>query len=374
MATLYARYAAADNNAPGGHSPDTIWNTQADGGGSWAVPASGDTLDTNGYAVTGSLATGYPGAANTDYTIQDTAGTKKEITFTSKTLVKSSLIRTRNGGRALLNGCTANGLLLVQSNARSDAQVQCIDTTINGHVLVEKGGKVGMFSLAGTMDMAGLCLVEDGGYFAMMDLAFATPIVSGTILAESGATVNFDGSSVNNISNTGFIGYYTGATMTIARLTGNAVVAIGTERRTTHFTGALTSSISILDDTKVLKNTDIIAAAADVRGGTGRWTGATGGDVGTMPAGYAYGDASPDKVLKNATGAGNAYGDTDAAKVLTTATVAGTDAGASAGAATQLAADQAAVLAKAADIRGGAVVLAQVGTMPSVAGLPWPTR
>jgi hypothetical protein len=54
--------------------------------------------------------------------------------------------------------------------------------------------------------------------------------------------------------------------------------------------------------------------------------------------------------------------------------VAGTDAGAAAGAAAQLAADQDAVAAKVGDIRGGAVVLAQVGTMPSVAGLPWPTR
>ena len=133
-----------------------------------------------------------------------------------------------------------------------------------GSCVCESGGTV-TFSISYNY---GSCVCESGGIVTFSSGSSN----SGSCVCESGGTVEFSSGY-----NYGFMGYYTDGTVTGI----SNAFAFGTERRTTHFTGSLTGSISILNDTAILNNTDIIVAAADVKDTVPRWTGATGEDVGT---------------------------------------------------------------------------------------------
>lgn len=308
------------DESPGADSmTGALWKTQ--------TPASGDTLDTQSFTLYGGAETGYPGSAGTTYTIIDTVGGGAYWTSYVNTDLTSQINAGSGGTVGIGTGLAKNYGILV---ALSGGTVTFDQYGWNyGLVIAESGGTVNISNAGAGNGNWGTLIAKSGG---AVTLGSATSSY-GRAVAESGGTVTFDGSynqcsavaesggtvtiynnqgsavaesggevdiSTNSgaaiaesggvvtvSSNTGFVGYYTGGTVT-----GADAVAFGSERRSTHYTGNLTSTISILNANTTLANTGIIVAKQYVLNTQEPYTGAGNGTLTLSPA---------NKTLENAT-------------------------------------------------------------------------
>ena len=144
---------------------------------------------------------------------------------TAKSICTNGLVEVKSGGTYnAWAGGTNRGLLLVVSGGIGSTD----NGTNNGLFLVEPGGSGSIINGIN----AGMFLVDSGG--------------AGSMIA-----------STNN----GIFGAYSGA-----NITGDiAAVSLGTERRTTHFTGDLANQITILGTGKRLEANPIITSAGAFR-------------------------------------------------------------------------------------------------------------
>jgi len=200
----------------------------------WVTPESGDTLHTNGYAVTAD-ASGYVGVIHSIYTVVDGGVDAGQITMTAPTNVQSG-IRVGRYGRVHFNDACYN----------------------SGTIVCDSGGSVVFACDQDGYGNRGTLICKPGGSIALGEGDSAN---AGLMVCESGGSIyieiSFGGCNFSS---------YTGGSVT-----GDAPtpIALGEEHRTAHFTGDIADHIHIRNDTKVLyeKAGPSVANAATVQAG-----------------------------------------------------------------------------------------------------------
>jgi hypothetical protein len=262
-----------------------VWNSAANGSGSWGALGNGDTADSNGFTITIDVSP----ATELGSTLVDTAGTPGvfqstgNITFASGsiTLAPTGVLNVVSG-KLLINtgGNTLGGTVTVYPAA--ELQIDNSTTvSATGVIAVASGGVLCLteeLTVAGEVDVLGLCAINGGG----IALTNILTINSGGILAFGGEIT---------ISDSGVLTVEAAATLEIGTLRDDATGEIVLEP----FPATLISSIAsaspiVFASGSIVKffgipivPKDYVVAAANVRNTVARWAGASGaGNVGTV--------------------------------------------------------------------------------------------
>ena len=259
-----------------GNDSDALWYSAASGG-SPVTPASGDTLDTNGHALTA----GATLAAGQTYTVVDahgggtltvpsgqvlfclwTVGPGGNVVFgdTNGGAAQYGTIFCRGGHVSFINGGN-QGSLLVCGNSGT----VLLDASTNwGQITVEAGGSVTLDSTSGTSANQAGITIEEGGTVALTNGS-----ANNSSIVCEGGSVNFDATSTSGATivcesngqvnvadggNVGLVACYTGGIVTGSV---TYLIAINAEKHTTHYSvpngsTGLGDEIAILNDTKTL--------------------------------------------------------------------------------------------------------------------------
>jgi len=254
----------------------------------WVTPESGDTLHTNGYAVTAD-ASGYVGVIHSIYTVVDGVVDAGQITMTAPTNVQSG-IRVGRYGRVHFNdACYNSGTIVCDSGGSVVFACDQDGYGNRGTLICKPGGSIALGE--GDSANAGLMVCESGGSISLAGANCGTLVcqsggsvdcsaTSGVLICESGGSgsllvvsgvgiiLNESGGSIYIEISFGGCNFssYTGGSVT-----GDAPtpIALGEEHRTAHFTGDIADHIHIRNDTKVLyeKAGPSVANAATVQAG-----------------------------------------------------------------------------------------------------------
>ncbi len=258
-----------------GYDSVGFWYSAASGG-VVSAPVSGDTLDTNGYAVAAGAA--YFGTGGSTYTIVDSAVTHGYISFSS--VENRGLIICSSGGDVRFSNYFQNQGSIV---CESGGSVALNSSDNRGSIVCKSGGSVTLNS----GDNCGSVVCESGGSVTLAEGVRNR----GSVVCESGGSIILDyyenqgsivcesGGSVSLLSNSNSYGaivcesggnlvvtdtdvgtdflYYLGA-----NITGATGTSLGVERRTAHFTGSLSDQITICGTSAVF---DLVGGEVSMR-------------------------------------------------------------------------------------------------------------